>query len=178
LRDFILEKDIELAIFYHSALGGVIFSGADRAASATYELAEMLVPVIGYRHQTEGIPGQITTGDAIDWLSVEGIAAVELELITHQRADEVEWQRNLDGIRAFLNWSIPEPGTTLTSPEEFDESQWDYITYTIQLNDTLGQIAIDYDSELGALMYVNGIDDANTIQVGQVLTVPIKPRRD
>ena len=113
LRDFILNNDVELAIFYHSALGGVIFSAEDRTRSATYELAEMLVPIVGYRHQTEGIPAQITTGDAIDWLSTQGIAAIHLELTTHQLVDEGEWQRNLDGMRAFLNWSLPGPTTAI-----------------------------------------------------------------
>jgi predicted deacylase len=108
LRDFILRNDVELALLYHSALDGVIFSSQERARSATYELAEMLAPVVGYRHRTEGIPGQVTTGDAIDWLSVQGIAAVELELTTHQRVSEEEWRRNLRGILAFLRWPVSE----------------------------------------------------------------------
>jgi hypothetical protein len=107
LRDFILQNEAELAIFYHSA-GGVIFSSVDREHSVTYELAEMMSRVTGYRHQKEGIPRQVGTGDAIDWLSTQGIAAVEIELTTHEKVNEEEWQRNLNGILAFLNWSIPE----------------------------------------------------------------------
>ena len=115
LRRLIEEKDIELLIFYHSAMEGAIFSGAERDKSATYELAEMLASVIGYRHWTQGVPGQITTGDAIDWLSAEkGIAAVEIELTTHDSVlDTPEWQQNLDGVEAFLRWSIPPADGTL-----------------------------------------------------------------
>lgn len=120
LRDFILNNGVELAIFYHSALGGVIFSGEERTKSATYELAEMLAPIIGYRHQPEGIPSQITTGDAIDWLSTQGVATVQLELTTHERVGYVEWQRNLAGIRAFLNWSLPRR-VTAPRTEDVDE---------------------------------------------------------
>ena len=108
LRDFILLNDVELVIFYHSAMG-VVFSGADRISSVTYDLAEMLSGVTGYPHQSEGVPGQITTGDSIDWLSTQGIAAAEIELSTHQLIGEDEWQKNLSGVLAFLNWSIPEP---------------------------------------------------------------------
>jgi hypothetical protein len=172
LRDFILDREIELAIFYHSAMG-VIFSGAERAKCATYELAEALAPITGYRHQTEGIPGQITTGDAIDWLSSVGIAAVEIELTTHQRVDEAEWQRNLDGIRAFLKWPIP--GTAEEIPEEqVDEQGWKYERYTIRTGDELLQIALAHDISLEALMRANGINDPGaTIYPGQVLTIPV-----
>ena len=72
LRDFIFERNITAAIFYHSAMGK-IFSGADREGSATFELAKMMSEVTGYPHALEGVPGQITTGDAIDYLSTKGV---------------------------------------------------------------------------------------------------------
>ncbi len=120
LRRLIEENDIELVIFYHSAMKGAIFSGAEQNRSATYELAEMLSSVIGYRHQTEGVPEQITTGDAVDWLSAKkGIAAVEIELMTHDSViDTPEWQQNLDGIEAFLRWSIPPANVALKHKRE------------------------------------------------------------
>jgi len=110
LKRLIEEKNIELIIFYHSAMGGAVFSGAEQNQSATYELAEMLARVIGYRHETQGVPEQIITGNAIDWLSAKkGIAAVEIELTTHDSVmGTPEWQQNLDGIEAFLRWSIPQ----------------------------------------------------------------------
>jgi hypothetical protein len=108
LRDFILREDIELVLFYHSALGAV-FPGEQPERSATDELAMMLAEVTVYSYQPGGVPGQITTGDAIDWLSAkQGIAGAEIEFSTHDSIlGTEEWYRNLDGVLAFLNWSIP-----------------------------------------------------------------------
>jgi hypothetical protein len=102
LRDFIFDHNIEAAIFYHSAMGK-IFSGADREKSASFELAEMMSEVTGYPHAPEGVGGQITTGNAIDYLSTKGIAAIEVELTTHE---DIDWDRNWPGVLAFLDWMI------------------------------------------------------------------------
>ena len=103
LRDLILTRNVEAVVFYHSALGKV-FPAAEVNGTATTELAKMMAQVTGYRFAPEGVPGQITTGDAIDWLSAQGIAAIEIELANHQ---DMEWERNQRGILAFLNWAIP-----------------------------------------------------------------------
>jgi hypothetical protein len=60
----------------------------------------------GYQYAPEGIPGQITTGDAIDYLTVKGITAVEIELTTHE---DVDWEPNLKALLAFLEWDVPNP---------------------------------------------------------------------
>jgi len=103
LRDFILEQNVEAAIFYHSAMARV-FYGAERDRSATYELAVAVSEATGYPIAA-GVPGQITTGDAIDWMSTQGLAGVEVELTTHE---DIEWERNLRGLLVFLNWT-PSP---------------------------------------------------------------------
>lgn len=175
LRDFILENDIELAIFYHSALG-VVFSGADRQNSATYELTEYLSAATGYPHQVEGVIGQITTGDAIDWLSTIGIAAAEVELTTHDAIDEGEWQQNLNGILAFLSWALPENREVIVdSPDEVSREM---ITYVVQIGDSLLQIAVDNDISLEDLMYLNEIDDADAIYEGQEILIPVPATSD
>ncbi|MCP4543700.1 MAG: DUF2817 domain-containing protein [Chloroflexi bacterium] len=102
LRDFILDRDVEAAIFYHSAMAR-IFYGAEPEKSATYELAIAVSEATGYP-VAANIPGQITTGDAIDWMSVQGLAGIEVELTNHQ---DIEWERNLQGTLAFLNWTPP-----------------------------------------------------------------------
>ncbi|MBN1262039.1 MAG: LysM peptidoglycan-binding domain-containing protein, partial [Anaerolineae bacterium] len=171
-RDFILERDIELVIFYHSAMG-VIFSGAEPEKSATDELAEMLVGITGYTHNTEGIYGQITTGDSIDYLSAkEGIAGVEIELTTHALIGEAEWLRNLEGILAFLNWPIP--GQAPPDLEDLDSGAWTYITYTVQTDDTLLGIVWNFKSDQDLIMALNGIENADQIWAGQVLTIPVR----
>ncbi len=102
LRDFILDRDIEAAIFYHSA-AAVVFSGAGQDTSETVALSRFIAAATGYRYAPEGVPGQVTTGNAIDWLSQQGIAAAEVELSTHEALD---WEQNLRGILAFLDWNL------------------------------------------------------------------------
>ena len=104
LRDFIVDRGIDAVILYHSAAGAV-FSGAGPDASQTVALARRLAEATQYRYAPEGIPGQVTTGDAIDWLSGQGIAAAEVELSTHEALD---WEQNLKGIRALLTWDLPK----------------------------------------------------------------------
>jgi len=104
LREFILDRQIDATVFYHSAAGEV-YSGAGAEASQTVALAKWLAQQTGYRYAPEGIPGQITTGNSIDWLTHQGITAVEVELSTHETLD---WEINLRGLRAFLYWNLPE----------------------------------------------------------------------
>lgn len=106
LRDFILERKIKAVIFYHSAMER-IFYGAEPDWSATDELALVVSEATGYPI-TAGVPGQITTGNAIDWMSAQGLAGIEVELTTHE---DIEWERNLRGLEVFLDWIIPSrPG--------------------------------------------------------------------
>jgi predicted deacylase len=102
LRDFILNQHIQAAIFYHSAMSEV-YPGAGRNTSKTEELAILMAEYTGYRYAPECIPGQITTGDAINWLTTQGITAVEVELSTHT---ELDWEQNLAALLAFLNWDL------------------------------------------------------------------------
>lgn len=172
LRDFIQNRQIGAVIFYHSAMGKV-FSGAGRDQSATFDLAELLADTIGYEHQTEGVPGQITTGDAIDYLSVQGIAAAEVELTTHALIGPAEWGHNLDGILAFVRWQILA-GPTIAPPPDLNSGEWELESYTVQPRDTLSDIALAYGVPLETLMTLNGIINADQIQAGQVITVPVR----
>lgn len=113
LRDFIIGQEVEAVVFYHSAFAAV-FSGAGVTTSHTVELARLLAEATGYRFAPEGVPGQITTGNAIDWLTANGITAVEVELTNHQ---DLDWEQNLRGLRAFLNWKVPPRRSTLDSTE-------------------------------------------------------------
>lgn len=100
MRDFIVNNGISESIFYHSSYPAV-FSGAGIARTETVALAKHIADATGYPYRPDGIPGQITTGDAIDWLTTQGINAIEIELTTHT---DIDWEQNLRGLRAFLNW--------------------------------------------------------------------------
>lgn len=104
LRDFIFAEEIQSVIFYHSAMSE-IYPGVGTDTSKTLELAQLMASITGYRFAPEGIPGQITTGDAADWLTVNGITAVEVDLSSHE---DIDWDRNLQALMAFLNWNLPD----------------------------------------------------------------------
>ena len=70
----------------------------------TYELALVVSEATGYS-VAASVPGQTTTGDAIDWMSSQGLAGIEVELTNHE---DIEWERNLQGLLAFLDWT-PSP---------------------------------------------------------------------
>lgn len=156
LRDFIFDRDIEAVIFYHSAMSK-IFSGVAREKSATFELAEMMSKVTGYPHAPEGVPGQITTGNSVDYLSAQGISGIEIELATR---NGIDWEQNWAGVLAFLEWSVP--------PSSGDE----YIRHTIQPDETLLEIAIRYGVTVEEIVRGNdSISDPNQIQVGQQIVI-------
>jgi hypothetical protein len=66
----------------------------------------MMSRVTGYRHLPNGVPGQFTTGNAIDYLtSKANITAIEVELLNRQ---DIDWERNRRGIQFFLKWDLTE----------------------------------------------------------------------
>ncbi|TFG67794.1 MAG: LysM peptidoglycan-binding domain-containing protein [Anaerolineales bacterium] len=168
IRDFISQKKIEAVIFYHSALG-VVFHGANSESSQTYPLTQMLSDATGYPIQ-ESIPGQITTGDAIDYLSEVGVAGTEIELTSHAEVNENEFQRNINGLKAFLLW-VPEIVTaTVASDVTIGARVW--VTYTIQEGDMLSSLALKYSTTVEQLQNINGLSDEDVLYVGGEILVP------
>ena len=103
VRDFIETNQMDAVIFYHSQFDAV-FSGAGHDNTKTVELAQYMAEATGYRYRPEGVVGQLTTGDSIDYLTVKaGITAIEIELLTQY---SIDWDRNLRGLKAFLVWGL------------------------------------------------------------------------
>ncbi|MGD2145365.1 MAG: M14 family zinc carboxypeptidase [Anaerolineae bacterium] len=174
LRDFIFERDIELAIFYHSAMGRV-FSGFERENCATYELAEMMSEATGYPHSPDGVYGQVTTGDAIDYLSKVGIAAIEIELTNHR---DIDWDQNWRGVTAFLEWDIPTMQHPSDSERRYEDgpAASEFFYHTVQPGQTLSYLSLEYGVEEAEIIGANvGIDDPDQIRVGQLILIPRRP---
>ena len=104
LRDLILEEQIEAVIIYHSAMAAV-FQGVGTETSDTVELALLMVEQTGYRYAPTEVLYEPTTGNAIDWLTVNGITAVEIELSTHE---DIDWDVNWKALMAFLHWNLQD----------------------------------------------------------------------
>jgi LysM repeat protein len=65
----------------------------------------------------------------------------------------------------------PEPTVTLLAAEATEQA-CDRISYTVQANDTLAGIGLNYNVELQAIKEFNGMP-SDTVFVGQVLTIPL-----
>jgi hypothetical protein len=102
LRDLILDKQVDGVIIYHSAMAAV-FQGVGTSTSDTVELALLMVEKTGYRYAPTDVYYPPTTGNAIDWLTINGITTVEIELSTHE---EIDWDINWRALMAFLYWDL------------------------------------------------------------------------
>jgi hypothetical protein len=91
------QPSIQAAISYHSAALG-IFPGGTPPDPASIHLAESLSAVSGYSYPPLDT-GCIYTGQLADWLSSQGIAAVDVELTNHRYTD---FETNLKVLDAFL----------------------------------------------------------------------------
>ena len=106
LRDFILEREIEAVIFYHSAWAA-IFPGSGVGAPQAEDLALLMVEHTGYRYAPTEIDWQPPTGNAVDWLTNNGIPAIDIELTNHT---DIDWSVNWDALLAFLEWGLQDEG--------------------------------------------------------------------
>lgn len=97
LLAFIVEHDFKAVISYHSAALG-IFPGGSPASAESIRLAEAIAAVTDYAYPPLDY-GCEYTGQFADWASAQGMAAVDVELSTH---DSIDLWVNLAVLRAFL----------------------------------------------------------------------------
>lgn len=103
LIDFIISHDIKALISYHSAALG-IFPGGQPPDPGSLSLAEALAAVSDYPYPPIDA-GCAFTGQLVDWVSDQGIPAVDIELTNHQESD---FEKNLAILSVFLDWSYSE----------------------------------------------------------------------
>jgi murein DD-endopeptidase MepM/ murein hydrolase activator NlpD len=97
IRNFL--ADASVAVFYHSA-AEAIFVDTCQLHIPTARLAEAVSLGSGYPVPAEGWAGYPVTGDLCDYLAGEGVAAVTVELTSH---DKPEFERNLNGVLSLLD---------------------------------------------------------------------------
>lgn len=107
LLAFIVSHDIQAIISYHSAALG-IFPGGSPASPESVRLAEAIASVSEYPYPPLDY-GCEYTGQFADWASAQGIAAVDVELSTH---DSIDLWVNLAILRAFLDFELATPQAT------------------------------------------------------------------
>jgi predicted deacylase len=101
IRDYALANHPTAAIFWHSMSNAVYASECkDGILPATLEIMNTYADAAGYP-KVKSFNSYPVTGDAEGWLASQGIPAITVELKTH---DTIEWDRNLAGIKALLNY--------------------------------------------------------------------------
>ena len=98
LRDFLLELNPVAVIFWHSAANGVFAAGCTDVHQPSLNLAGIYGRAAGYPVY-ETFTSYPVTGDAGDWLSLQGIPAISVELLNHESTD---WSKNRAGVTAVL----------------------------------------------------------------------------
>lgn len=97
LVDFILGHDFQALISYHSAALG-IFAGGQPSTDGSLRLAQAIADVTDYAYPPVDYGCQYT-GQFADWAAAQGMAAVDIELSTH---DSLDLWVNLEVLRTFL----------------------------------------------------------------------------
>lgn len=100
LRQFLSDPPPAGVIFWHSAAGGVFAGGCDGRFAAADALATTFADSSGYPFRTSFASYRVT-GDATNWLSLQGIPAIDVELYNH---DDIDMAQNLDGVEAVLSY--------------------------------------------------------------------------
>lgn len=100
---FIEDHDLKAFISYHSAALG-IFPGGQPPDEGSVSLAESIAQVSAYPYPPIDA-GCMFTGQLVDWVSDQGIPAIDIELTNHQDSD---FEINLGILSVFLDWSFPE----------------------------------------------------------------------
>ena len=100
LRRFLSAPTPGGVIFWHSAAGGVFAGGCDVRFAGADALATVFAHGSGYPFRTS-FESYLVTGDAADWLSLQEVPAIAVELYNHEDTDMAQ---NLSGIRAVLTY--------------------------------------------------------------------------
>ena len=101
IRDFVEAKNPQAVIFWHSQSNAVYASECEEGIlPETIDIMNAYASATGYT-PIESFDAYPITGDAEGWLASIGIPAVTVELQTHET---VEWERNLKGITALLDY--------------------------------------------------------------------------
>ncbi len=101
IRDFVLAHRPTAMIFWHSQANAVYASACeDGILPETRAVMKAYSQATGYP-AIDSFDSYSVTGGAEDWLASIGVPAITVELKTHET---VEWEKNLLGIKALLEY--------------------------------------------------------------------------
>ena len=116
LRDFILELKPAGVIFWHSAYPAVFPGECNGPHEPSRLLSQIYADSAGYP-VLEAFTSYNVTGDSTNWLALQGIPAIEVELTNHQ---ETEFDKNLKGVLGVLDFLVNQSLATpaITEPRQ------------------------------------------------------------
>lgn len=82
----------------------------------------------------------------------------------------------VDGIVGPMTWAALDAAVEASGKAQHvkdNETGQDYLIYTVRKGDTLSKIAAAHRTSTQTLKFINGIKDANLIQVGQKIRIPV-----
>lgn len=101
IRDFVLENDPDVVIFWHSQANAVYASECETGIlPVTLDVMNAYANASGY-NAVSTFDAYPITGDAEGWLASIGVPAVTVELSSHET---IEWEKNLAGTKAILEY--------------------------------------------------------------------------
>lgn len=107
LHDFLLEVEPVFILSYHGYAGVIEDNGvSSNGVEVAYELTRAYARATEYVHIREWT-GYPITGQLIDAMEEEGLAAADVELLP---VDFFAFERNLDGLRAAMQAALALPG--------------------------------------------------------------------
>lgn len=98
LATWLTKPPMDAVLFWHSAATGVFAGGCQESFEPGIALAQVYAATSGYPFQA-AFTSYAVTGDAADWLALQGVPAIEVELSNH---DDLDWEMNLRGVLALL----------------------------------------------------------------------------
>jgi len=99
LKDFLTDPKMDAVVFWHSAVPGIFPGGCSQPFSQANSLGQAYAQAAPY-HFFDDFTSYQVTGDASDWLALQDIPAISVELNNHT---DIDWDQNLSGVIAVLN---------------------------------------------------------------------------
>lgn len=114
LRDFILALEPAAVIFWHSAYPAVFPGGCDADHQPSRSLSEVYALSSGYP-ALDTFTSYKVTGNSSNWLALQNIPAIEVELTNHI---ETDFDRNLKGVLGVFEYIANSPPATMPSTQQ------------------------------------------------------------
>lgn len=100
LRDFLTDPPAAGVVFWHSAVPAIYAGGCKERHAPSDDLALIYADASGYSFELQ-FTAYPVTGNAVDWLALQGIPAIEVELNDHRNTD---FDQNLKAIFQVLEY--------------------------------------------------------------------------